>query len=47
MKPDPNIGQVRNGDVPYDPDGMRITIEFYACVGTIAGALASLWIILS
>jgi hypothetical protein len=43
MKADPNIGQVRNGDVPHDPDGRRITGEFYACVGTIAGALLILW----
>jgi hypothetical protein len=33
--------------VPHDPDGMRITAEFYACVGTIVGALVALWIILS
>lgn len=43
MKPDPNIGQGRNGDVPYDPDGWRITIEFYACVAAIGAAFFALW----
>ena len=36
MKPDPNIGQGRNGDVPQDPDGFGITFRFYACVFLIA-----------
>lgn len=35
MKPDPQIGQGRNGDVPHDPDGFGITFRFYGWVALI------------